>query len=164
MQLARIYLGDQLGGRIPNASRANESAQRVGVFVDRCALGPQYLSASFLERVYLLWTIRNFTILPVVVLSRRQQELVNRLCAQQKFVCLPFENGVFEQPLIGTVEGACLPCVARRRQRPRGTVLGNLRELHPSVVCDRGRCRDRDRAPGEPSAVTRLSHVLIENK
>lgn len=66
--------------------------------------GPRYLSLSFLERVYLLWTFRNFTILPVVVLNHRQQKLVDRLCTQQKFVSLPFENGGFEQPLIGTVE------------------------------------------------------------
>jgi hypothetical protein len=67
-------------------------------------LGPRYLSPSFLERVYLLWTFRNFTSLPVVVLNDRQQKLVDRLCSQQKFVSLPFENGMFEQPLIGTVE------------------------------------------------------------
>ena len=67
-------------------------------------LGPRYLSPSFLERVYLLWTFRNFTSLPVVVLNRRQQKLVDRLCSQQKFVSLPFENGMFEQLLIGTVE------------------------------------------------------------
>lgn len=66
--------------------------------------GPRYLSPSFLERVYLLWTFRNFTSLPVVVLNHRQQKLVDRLCSQQKFVYLPFENGTFEQPLIGTVE------------------------------------------------------------
>ncbi len=67
-------------------------------------LGPRYLSPSFLERVYLLWTFRNFTSLPLVVLNHRQQKLVDRLCSQQKFVSLPFENGMFEQPLIGTVE------------------------------------------------------------
>src|SRR5712691_4086967 len=66
--------------------------------------GPRYLSPSFLERVYLLWTFRNFTILPLVVLNHRQQGLVDRLCLQQKFGSLCFENGTFEQPLIGTVE------------------------------------------------------------
>jgi hypothetical protein len=67
-------------------------------------LGPRYLSPSFLERVYLLWTFRNFTSLPLVVLNHRQQNLVGRLCSQQKFVSLPFENSTFEQPLIGTVQ------------------------------------------------------------
>jgi len=67
-------------------------------------LGPRYLSPSFMERVYLLWTFRNFTSLPLVVLNHWQQKLVDRLCSQQKFLSLPFETGMFEQPLIGTVE------------------------------------------------------------
>ena len=65
-------------------------------------LGPRYLSPSFLERVYLLWTFRNFTSLPLVVLNHRQQKLVDRLCSQQELLSLPY--GMFEQPLIGTVE------------------------------------------------------------
>lgn len=67
-------------------------------------LGPRYLSPSFLERVYLLWTFRNFTSLPLVVLNHRQQKLVDQLCSQQKFVSLSFDNGMFDQLLIGTVE------------------------------------------------------------
>jgi hypothetical protein len=67
-------------------------------------LGPRYLGPSFLERVYLLWTFRNFTSLPLVVLNHRQQKLVGRLYSQQKFVSLAFENGMFDQLLIGTVE------------------------------------------------------------
>ena len=67
-------------------------------------LGPRYLGPSFLERVYLLWTFRNFTSLPLVVLNHRQQKLVDRLYSQQKILSLAFENGMFEQPLIGTVE------------------------------------------------------------
>ena len=65
-------------------------------------LGPRYLGPSFLERVYLLWTFRNFTSLPLVVLNHRQQKLVDRLCSQQELLSLPY--GMFEQPLIGTVE------------------------------------------------------------
>jgi len=67
-------------------------------------LGPRYLGPSFLERAYLLWTFRNFTSLPLVVLNHRQQKLVDRLYSQQKFVSLAFENGMFDQLLIGTVE------------------------------------------------------------
>jgi hypothetical protein len=67
-------------------------------------LGPRYLGPSFLERLYLLWTFRNFTSLPRVVLNHRQQRLVDRLYSQQKFVSLAFENGMFDQLMIGTVE------------------------------------------------------------
>ena len=59
---------------------------------------------SFLERVYLLWTFRNFTSLLLVVLNHRQQKLVDRLYSLQKFVSPAFENGMFDQLLIGTVE------------------------------------------------------------
>jgi hypothetical protein len=79
-----------------------------GVLQVLTPLGPRYLSPSFLERVYLLWTFRNFRSLPVVVLSHRQQELLHRLWVEQKFGSLPFEKGI-EQPVIGTVEG--LPSV-----------------------------------------------------
>jgi hypothetical protein len=75
-----------------------------GVLQVLTPFGPRFLSLSLLERVYLLWTFRNFASLPLVVLNSRQQKLVDRLCSQQKFVFLPFENGGFEQPLIGTVE------------------------------------------------------------
>jgi hypothetical protein len=67
-------------------------------------LGPRYLGPSFLERAYLQWTFRNFTSLPREVLNHRQQRLVDRLYSQQKFVSLAFESGMFDQPLIGTVE------------------------------------------------------------
>ncbi len=67
-------------------------------------LGPRYLGPSFLERVYLLWTFRNFTSLPLAVLNHRQQKLVDRLYSLQKFVSPAFENGMFDQLLIGTVE------------------------------------------------------------
>ena len=67
-------------------------------------LGPRYLGPSFLQRAYLLWTFRNFTSLPLAVLNHRQQKLVDRLYSQQKFVSLAFENGMFDQLLIGTVE------------------------------------------------------------
>ena len=67
-------------------------------------LGPRYLGPSFLERAYLLWTFRNFTSLSLAVLNHRQQKLVDRLYSQQKFVSPAFENGMFDQLLIGTVE------------------------------------------------------------
>ncbi len=67
-------------------------------------LGPRYLGPSFLERAYLLWTFRNFPSLPLAVLNHRQQKLVDRLYSRQKFVSLSLENGMVDQPLIGTVE------------------------------------------------------------
>ncbi len=41
--------------------------------------GPVYSSPSITERIYLLWTFRNFRRLPRQVLNQRQQQLIDRL-------------------------------------------------------------------------------------
>ena len=92
-------------------------------------LGPRYLGPSFLERVYLLWTFSNFTSLPLVVLNHRQQKLVDRLYSQQKFVSLAFENGMFDQLLIGTVER-----LSRRPSQTETQAEGALSRLAASGV------------------------------
>jgi hypothetical protein len=92
-------------------------------------LGPRYLGPSFLERVYLLWTFRNFTSLPLVVLNHRQQRLVDRLYSQQNFISLAFENGMFDQPLIGTVER-----LSRRPSQTETQAEGALSRLAASGV------------------------------
>ena len=56
-----------------------------GVVRVQTAIGPRYLKPSFLQRVYLLWMFRNFPNLPHAVLSRRQQRLIDRMCAEQRF-------------------------------------------------------------------------------
>jgi hypothetical protein len=101
-------------------------------------LGPRYLSPSFLERVYLLWTFRNFTSLPLAVLNHRQQKLVGRLWTQQKFVSLSFDNGLFEQPLIGTVER--LPPMHSQTETQAEGALSRLAAsgVLPQALADRG--------------------------
>jgi hypothetical protein len=47
---------------------------------------------------------RNFPILPYAVLSGRQQRLVDRLCAEQRFASMAYADGMDEAPVIGTVE------------------------------------------------------------
>jgi hypothetical protein len=65
-------------------------------------LGPRYLKPSFMQRLYLLWVFRNFSTLPIKVLSRRQQRLVESICAQNRFVS--FGAGSDDAPLLGTLE------------------------------------------------------------
>jgi hypothetical protein len=54
--------------------------------------------------VYLLWVFRHFHSLPHKVLSRRQQRLVDRLCADHRFVSWAADNRFGDVPLIGTIE------------------------------------------------------------
>ncbi|HLB87239.1 MAG TPA: hypothetical protein VJK29_06270 [Terriglobales bacterium] len=66
-------------------------------------LGPRYIKPSFAHRIYLLWIFRHFRMLPLQVLTRRQQRLIETLCAEQRFVSLS-ANGWEEAPILGTVE------------------------------------------------------------
>ncbi len=88
-----------------------------GVLCVLTPTGPRYVRPSLAERLYLLWIFRNFSTLPVKVLSRRQQRWINRLCAKYGFLS---SLGFSEAMLIGTLE-----------QRPP-VELGNLRLRRPS--------------------------------
>jgi hypothetical protein len=67
-------------------------------------LGPRYIAPTFWQRVYLLWTFRNFEVLPLQVLNPRQQRLIDDLCAERRFVSLSAPNMLEDAPILGTVE------------------------------------------------------------
>ena len=73
-----------------------------GVLRIMTVLGPRYIQPSFWERVYLMWMFRNFHTLPQIVLTQRQQQFINHLCSQRKFVAMPEVVG--GAPILGTVE------------------------------------------------------------
>lgn len=75
-----------------------------GVVRVQTPIGPRYLMPSFLQRVYLMWMFRHFPILPHAVLSRRQQRMIDRMCAEQRFASMAYADGMDEVPVIGTVE------------------------------------------------------------
>jgi hypothetical protein len=74
-----------------------------GVVEVQTPIGPRYVMPSFLQRVYLLWMFRNFPILPHAVLNRRQQQLIDRMCSEQRFESMAYADGS-EAPVIGTIE------------------------------------------------------------
>jgi TonB family protein len=53
---------------------------RTGIVELRTDVGPLYVTLSLRERIYLLWTFRNFHTLPKQVLNRREQQLIDELC------------------------------------------------------------------------------------
>ena len=63
-------------------------------------LGPRYLKPSLTQRVYLLWAFRHFEKLPLQVLNRRQQRLIQTLWNEQRFVSVLYE----EAAILGTLE------------------------------------------------------------
>ena len=64
--------------------------------------GTRFLETTFLERLYLLWTFRNFPILPDSVLNRRQRQLLAKLLVRRHSAVASDE--ITDRPLIGTVE------------------------------------------------------------
>ena len=79
--------------------------------------GTRFVETNFFERLYLLWTFRNFPLLPDAVLNRRQQRLLARLLVRRRSVVGSDE--IIDRPLIGTVE----------RSEPRSGVFGVELEL-----------------------------------
>ena len=66
-------------------------------------LGPRYIRPSLAQRIYLLWVFRNFQVLPLQVLTRRQRRVIDALCVEPRFVFLNDSNG-WEAPILGTLE------------------------------------------------------------
>jgi len=75
-----------------------------GVLRVMTQLGPRYIQPSFWQRIYLLWMFRHFDTLPQIVLTGRQQRLIDDLCAQQRFVSFSAHHAGGEAPILGTVE------------------------------------------------------------
>jgi hypothetical protein len=67
-------------------------------------LGPRYIKLTFFQRLYFTWIFRHFEILPLQVLSNRQQALVDALCAQQQFLAMHPSDTVEDIVIIGSVE------------------------------------------------------------
>lgn len=63
-------------------------------------LGPRYVNPSFWQRVYLVWLFRNFQTLPVKVLTIRQQQRVEKICAAHGYV----SPNLDEATILGTLE------------------------------------------------------------
>jgi hypothetical protein len=75
-----------------------------GVVEVQTPIGPRYIIPSPLQRVYLLWMFRNFSILPYAVLSARQQRMIDRMCGEQRFASMPYANGADDVAVIGAIE------------------------------------------------------------
>jgi hypothetical protein len=68
--------------------------------------GARYLKPRAWERLCLLWTFRNFKILPQQVLSHRQRRLVHAVWSHRKFAN---PENIDQVAVIGTVEMAAVP-------------------------------------------------------
>ncbi len=67
-------------------------------------MGPRFIRPPLNQRLYLLWIFRNFDVLPMQVLSERQQHFINQLCSEHRFVSSPHMLGLEDAPVLGTIE------------------------------------------------------------
>jgi hypothetical protein len=66
-------------------------------------IGSRYLQPSLVQRVFLLWTFRNFCSLPQSVLRPWERRLIDGLSSDNRFVSLSTALAV-DRPIIGKVE------------------------------------------------------------
>jgi hypothetical protein len=100
-----------------------------GVLAVETDWGVRYIQPSLFERLRLLWTFRNFRVLPEEVLKRHERSLVNSLCRRNgKFLANWNGHGDLSLFCIGTVE--------RSTQRPQPASFGipPKRAPQPSAV------------------------------
>src|SRR5262249_54887501 len=87
--------------------------------------GTRYVSPSFLQRLHLLWTFRNFNVLPQEVLSAQEQHMIDRLCvhARRETRTQQFCSDDPHKVVIGTIErGTIDPHMQEVAKKACGTV------------------------------------------
>jgi hypothetical protein len=77
-----------------------------GVLQVSTGSGSRYVKLRIWERLRLLWTFRNFRILPQQVLTQSQRRLIAAVCCHRKFAD---PENVDHMAIIGTVELAAVP-------------------------------------------------------
>jgi hypothetical protein len=77
---------------------------RLGVLRVITPMGPRYIRPEISQRVYLLWIFRHFEVLPLQVLSARQQKLIDALCSEHRLHPHPAPLLLADAPVLGTVE------------------------------------------------------------
>jgi TonB family protein len=93
---------------------------RSGLIELRTNRGFFYVKPSFPQRLYLLWTFRNFRRLPLQVLNSHEQQLIHRLC---RTAIVAKQDSVARSSLIGSVENINLQPIP---QKDVAVTPGNL--------------------------------------
>jgi hypothetical protein len=77
---------------------------RRGVLAVQTEAGVRYIQPSLLQRLRLVWTFRNFRVLPEEVLHGHERALLTALCLKGKYVANWNGHGDLAERCIGMVE------------------------------------------------------------
>jgi hypothetical protein len=101
---------------------------RQGVLAVQTESGLRYIQPSLMQRIRLVWTFRNFHVLPEEVLQRHELALIDSLCRKGKYVANWNGHGDLAEFRIGTIERlnqgkpvSPAPASAEDRRPPRAT-------------------------------------------
>ena len=101
---------------------------RSGIVELRTNAGLLYVTPSFRQRLYLLWTFRNFHRLPLEVLNRHQKQLINSL---SQTASIAGKSSVATTSLIGSVENVYL---APERNTEAAAITSKLLKMSAQVT------------------------------
>jgi hypothetical protein len=93
-----------------------------GVLAVETDRGVRYIQPSLLERMRLVWTFRNFHVLPEEVLNRHERALIDSLCRNGKVLVNGNGRGDLSLHSIGTVERSVPRQQASTVFKPRARV------------------------------------------
>ena len=97
-----------------------------GVLAIETDCGRRYVQPSLGERLRLLWTFRNFRLLPEEVLTRSERTLISSLYRKGNFLANGNGRGDLSLHAIGIVE------LAAARQQPQATVFKPSARVQPT--------------------------------
>jgi TonB family protein len=104
---------------------------RTGLVELRTHRGSVYVSPSFWERIYLLWTFRNFRSLPKQVLNRHQQQLIDKLC---RAAIVSWNGPIARTSIIGVVENVHLTADCKTEAAAPTSNLVEIRRTSADVA------------------------------
>ena len=107
---------------------------RTGLVELSTNIGSVYVSPSFWERIYLLWTFRNFHRLPKQVLNRHQKQLIDKLC---RTAIVSRSGPIARTSIIGAVENVYLVPDCKTEAAARTDKLVSMSAPDADVVLSR---------------------------
>jgi len=101
---------------------------RHGVLAVQSESGLRYIQPSLMQRIRLVWTFRNFHVLPEEVLHDHERALIDSMCRKGRYVANWNGRGDLAEHRIGIIErlnhrkpASSTPASAEERRAPRTT-------------------------------------------
>jgi TonB family protein len=133
---------------------------RTGLLELRTPLGSVYVTPSLWQRVYLVWTFRNFRSLPKQVLNRRQRHLIDDLCHAPVLI----RKRPLGTSVIGAVENVIIPETKLEAAPAVGNVIEMRVRNRAAQAAAAGATRNRTRWSVAQHGIANVEHLLARGR